>query len=79
MIVAAGQLGELGVERGDVGGVGGDGVVNGDGRPIAGLEVVTEVLGPGEQIDADGLPPCGDVADPIPEQRPAVILLSGRE
>jgi hypothetical protein len=44
VIVAAGEVGEFLVERGGAGGVGGDVPVRGDGGPVAGLEVVPEIL-----------------------------------
>jgi hypothetical protein len=42
----------------------GDVPVGGDGGPVAGLEVVPEVLGPGKQADTDGLAPYRHLADP---------------
>jgi 1-acyl-sn-glycerol-3-phosphate acyltransferase len=74
VIVAAGEVGEFLVKRGGAGRVGGDVPVGGDGGPVAALEVIPEVLGPGEQADADGLAPGRHVADPIAEQCADVIF-----
>src|SRR5689334_20825230 len=72
--VAAGEVRQLGVERGGAVLVGGDAAVGRDGRPVAGLEVVPEVLGPAEEVDADALTARPYVGDLITEERAEVIL-----
>src|SRR3954467_122921 len=73
-VVAAGQLGQIGVPGGHALGVVGDAAVRGDGGPVAAFEVVAELLRAAEPIDDDRLAAQVELADPLAEQ-PADVLL----
>src|SRR5215475_10195436 len=62
------------IERGGQLRVVGYAAVGGDGRPVAGLEVVAEVLRAGELVHADGFAARGDAGNPVAEQRADVVL-----
>lgn len=74
MVETTCEIGEFVIQCGDPGGVVGDVPVHRDGRTVAGLEVVAEVLRRPELIDAHGVPGCHDVGDVVAEQRPDVFL-----
>src|SRR5438034_11791167 len=59
-VVAPGQVGEFGVQRGGPLRIVRDGPVDRDRRAVVGLEVVAEVLGAAESVDPQGLAPGRD-------------------
>ena len=74
--VGTGELDERIVEGANLVGVVGDAVVHRDRRSVVPLEVVAELLGRGEVIDADGLPSSFDVVDAVAEQFADVGLVA---
>src|SRR5271154_4200875 len=74
VVVATGEVGEVMVERGGPLRVVGYAAVGGYGRPVAGLEVVAEVLRAGELVHADCFAAGGDAGHPVAEQRADVGL-----
>src|ERR1039457_1081284 len=73
-VVAAGEVGEVAVERGGSLQVLADAPVGGDGGAVVGLEVVAEFLGAGELVDADGLALGCHIGDLLAEQRADVVF-----
>jgi len=71
-----GEQFELSVQRRDTLGILGDGLVDGDRRPVVGLEVVAPFGRRLEAVDRDALPARGDVADAVTEQRADVVLVA---
>ncbi len=69
------QVGEGRVQGGGALGVVADVPVDGDDRPVGGLEELKEVPRGAERVHADRLPTGDDVGDPVAEQRPHVLLL----
>src|ERR1035441_2128727 len=74
VVVAAGEDSEIVVEGCGLFGVVGDAPVGGDGRSVAGLEVVAEVFGAGEEADPECFPLCRHVGSRAAEQRADVVL-----
>src|ERR1017187_3501034 len=74
VVVAAGEDSEIVVEGCGLFGVVGDAPVGGDGRSVAGLEVVAEVFGAGEEADPECFPLCRHVGYRAAEQRADVVL-----
>lgn len=66
---------EIGVQGGNALGVVAQAAVDGDGRPVAGLEELAEVGGPREPVHVDGLPAGVDVGDAIAEELVDVLLV----
>ena len=74
-VMAPGQVGELGVQRGGPPRIVPDAPVGDDGRPVVGFEVVTEVFRVG-RADSGRSAPGPDVGDPVAEQLPDVVFLA---
>ena len=74
VVMVAGEFGECLVEFLGAAGIIGDALVDGDGRAVAGLEVVTEVCGLGEQVNPYRAAPGRDAGDPVAEQLPDVLF-----
>jgi hypothetical protein len=72
--MAAGELDECLVERLGPALSNSDAPVDGDGRTVAGLEVLAEIRGLGEQVNPGGAAPGRDIGDPVAEQRADVLF-----
>ena len=75
-VVTHGQVGQVAVERLDLGGVAADVPVDRDGRSVDALPVLPPRLGRREAVRGQRLPAGDDVGHPVAEQGPDVVLVA---